>query len=266
MMINLLQSDFYRLFKSKAFYICTAVSVFLLAASICIMDWSIRMTANLGTESTVNLLMPYKDGISYGMIAFSSGDVHLFIAIFTAIFITAEFAQGTMKNVVSKGFSKVQIYLSKVITMTTASFIMIFAMFIIGTLTATIVTGSFGDINGSLILQMLKTGGIELFMHTALTAIFVMVAMTIRNNGGVIAVNIIGVMSLSGLIYTALNYLFKNKIDFSQYSLMNNIRLYNNMNQSVTGEDFLRSFLVGAAFLTVVTIGGILIFKKSDVK
>lgn len=265
-MINLLRSDFYRLFKSRAFYICTIVSVTLLAASIFIMDWSIRMTANLGNENSINLLMPYQDGISYGMIAFSGGDVHLFMAIFIAIFITAEFSQGTMKNVVSKGFSKTQIYLSKVITMTTASFIMIFSMFVFGTLAATFVIGSFGDITGSFLGQMLKTIGIELLLHTALTAIFVMVAMTIRSSGGVIAINIIGVISLSSLIYTALNYLFKNKIDFSQYSLMNNISLYHNMNPSVTGEDFLRSFLVGVAFLAVITIGGIFIFKKADVK
>ncbi|MDF2944896.1 MAG: putative rane protein [Herbinix sp.] len=265
-MINLLQSDFYRLFKSKAFYICTAVAAFLVSLSIFILDWSLSVASNINTTETVNMTFPYKDGISYGINAFSSGDVHLFIAIFTAIFITAEFAHGTMKNVVSKGFSKVQIYLSKVITMTAASFIMIFTMFIIGTISATIVTGVFSESSGTLIAQMFQIAGIELFLHTALTAVFVMIAMTVRNSGGVIAINIVGVMSLSSLIYVALSYLFHNKINFSDYSLMYNIQLFNNMNLTVTGLDYLRSILVGAAFLAAFTIGGIFLFKKSDVK
>lgn len=39
----------------------------------------------------------FKDGISYGLIAFTGGDIQMFIAIFSAIFITSEFVHGTMK-------------------------------------------------------------------------------------------------------------------------------------------------------------------------
>lgn len=263
-MKNLLKSDFYRLTISKSFYICSFVAALLYAFGIFILNWTVKMQASVGAEG-FDIPSMYKDGISYGIGAFSSGDVHLFIAIFTAIFITAEFAHGTMKNVVSKGYSRIQIYLSKVITMAVATLVMILIMFVVGTLAATIVTGSFGDITGTLAIQMLKVVGIELLLHTTLTAIFVMTAMTIRNNGGVIAVNIIGIVSLSSLIYLALELLFKNKFEFSKYSLLKNIAFYN-VNLTAAGEDFLRSALVAIVFFVIITVVGVFTFKKSDIK
>ena len=266
-MKNLLRSDFYRLFRSKSFYICTFVAALLMALNIFIIDWSIRVTSTLENAAATMpfAVNPYTNGISYGMIAFTGGDVHMFIAIFTAIFITAEFSHGTMKNAVSKGFHRVQIYSTKMITMTAAAFLMMFVMFVIGTIAATIVTGTLGDISGVLIGQMLKTIGMEFLLHTSLIAIFVMIAMTIKNIGGVIAIDIIGVITLSGLVYLLLEFLFKNTIHFTKYSLINNIKFYY-MNTTATGDDYLRSILVGIAFLVVATALGIFAFIKTDVK
>jgi len=266
-MKNLLQSDFYRLFRSKSLYICTFVAALLMALNIFILDWSIKIASSVESTAaampfTVN---PFTNGISYGMTSFTGGDVHMFIAIFTAIFITAEFSHGTMKNVVSKGFHRTQIYFTKLITMTAAAFLMMLVMFVVGTIAATIVTGTLGDITGVLIGQMLKTIGMELLLHTSLIAIFVMIAMTIKNIGGVIAIDIIGVITLSGLVYIILEFLFKNTIHFTKYSLINNIKFYY-MNTTAIGEDYLRSIIVGIAFLAVATTLGIFAFVKTDVK
>jgi ABC-2 type transport system permease protein len=225
------------------------------------MDWANKA---LGEENEMYSELPFKDGISYGLSALSNGNVQMLLAIFTAIFITSEFSHGTMKNVVSKGFLKLQIFFSKLITMIIAVYIIILANIIVGTLSATIVTGTVGDFTGEFVGEMLKTVGIELLLNAALAAVFVMVAMVIRNLGGAIAVSILGVLTLAPLIYTALEVFIKSKIDFTEFSLLFNIMFY--INETAAGSDYLRSSIVGIIFIVATTALGIFAFKKSDVK
>jgi ABC-2 type transport system permease protein len=207
----------------------------------------------------------FPDGITYGLSMVSGGQAIIFMAIFIAIFVASEFSHGTMKNAVSKGFPRHQIYLSKIITMITATYIMLFLMFVFGTISAAIITGKFGELSGDFVGHMLMITGIELLLHAALTAVYVLIANTIRNYGGAIAINIIGVSTFGVLIYQLLELLFKNKIRFTTYSLQHNINYFSpSLTQS--GEDILRAVIVGVAFLTVTTVLGILAFKNTDVK
>lgn len=263
-MLRLLQSDFYRLFKSKAFYICNLVAVVLLAGGVFLNDWASRIMAE-NPQSTSMPLSTIKNGISYGITTFSDGQVHLFISIFVAIFVTAEFVHGTMKNVVSKGFPKYQIYISKIITMVAATFIMMFTIFIFVTIAATIVSGKFGVITGGFLVQILGMIGVELLLHAALTALFVMVAMTIRNGAAVIAINIIGVNSILPMTFQLIDYLFKNKTQFSFYTLQYNIVTYY-QNLTPPAESIIRAIIVSVVYFSVATAIGIYAFKNTDVK
>jgi len=259
-MVSILKADFFRLFKSKSFYICALVSAVLFGLAIFVLDWSIKVTAAQGFE----MAFPYNDALSYGIVSFMDGTVHMITGIFVAIFVTSEFSHGTMKNVVSKGFSKVYIYLSKLIAMTVAEYIIVFATFVTGTLCAWIVTKEFGSLSGDFGEYFFKSIGIELYLSFALIALMLMVSMSIKNMGGSIAINILGVMSLGNILFSLLEYMVNGKIKFSKFSLIYNISFYTKMGAS--GSDYIRSLIVGAVFLIVSTVLGILIFKKSDVK
>lgn len=263
-MINLLRSDLYRLFKTKAFYVCSLVALALSALGVFMTDWANHM-ASQNPEMVSTSLTSIKDGLSSGLQVFSDGNVHIFMAIFIAIFITAEFSHGTMKNAVSKGFQRYQIYLSKIVTMIVATYIMISIMFIFTTISATIVSGTFGVLTWNYLGQILAMIGVELLLHAALTSVYVMVAMVIRNGAGVIAINIIVVNSVVPLLYMALTYLFKNKIKFYDYGLRNNILSYL-MSLTPPGEDVVRAIIVGLAFFAVTVAAGIFAFKNMDVK
>lgn len=260
---NLLKSDFYRLFRSKAFYICTLISTLLFMAGPFILQWSMRMIAK-SQNSDVIPELPYKSGISYGFTSFSSSDVHLFMAILIAIFVTAEFMHGTMKNVVSKGFPKTSIYISKLITMTAASHIMILMMLAFGVLAGTIVTGAFKAPDDDFLL-LFRMAGIEVLLHAALTSVFVMTGMVIRNTGGVIAVNIIGIFTLGPIIYQILDLLFKPKTSFTSYGLQYNINAFQ-MNLVKTASELTRAIAVAVIFFAVTSAAGILFFRKMDIK
>ncbi len=260
-MSKLLRSDFYRLFRSISFYICTIVAMGLMAINIILMDMANKMTEG---ETVFDITSRYKDGISYGLTAFSNGNVQMLLSIVLAIFVTAEFSHGTMKNVVSKGFSKLQIYFSKLITMLAATYIIIIATFIVGTLAATVIIGNIGDLNSDYLVQIFKTGGIEILLNTALVALLLLVAMVIRNLGGTIAINAIGIMSFGPLIFSLLEYLVKGKIKFSEFSLLNNIAFLANV--KAESSDYIRAIIVGVVFFTVSTTLGIIAFRKADVK
>ncbi|MBH1940663.1 ABC transporter permease [Mobilitalea sibirica] len=256
-MLRLLRSDFYRLFRSKSLYICALVAGLLMIGSAYMVKW--------GSRVSEEIVFSYKDGLSYGLMAFNGGDVHLFMAIFISIFVTAEFTYGTMKNTVSKGFSKIMIYLSKFITACVASYFLILVMFVAGLVSGTLITGEVGSFTGSFALHALRMVGIELLLHAALSSILVMVAMIIRNGGGTMAVNIIAIVTVGPVIYQLLELFFDHRIEFTKYSLRNNVMLYNAI-MAPPMEDILRSILVGICFLVVTLAIGILAFKNSDVK
>lgn len=262
-MSRLLKADLYRLFRSKSFYVCTLVLTLLLCASAYLVDWTYTLQENAQVSiQTTNLL---QDGISYGLWVFSGGDSHIFMAIFIAIFIASEFSHGTMKNIVSKGFPRYQIYLSKLITMTAFTFIMTMIAFLITTIAATLLTGVFGKLTWTYVGQILRMIGVEFLLHTALTSLFVMISMIIRNTGGAVATNIIGVITIGSLIYKMLELLFRNTIMFSEFGLRNNILLYfQNLTPAVN--DIIRAICVGVGFLLVTCVIGMLSFENMDVK
>jgi ABC-2 type transport system permease protein len=257
-MSGLLRSDFYRLFKSKSFYICTLVAIFLLNLNLFTIKWASNMSGEMG-EIYASLLP--KDGITYGIKAFSDGNTQMIFAIIVAIFVVAEFSHGTMKNIISKGFSRTQAYLSKLITMIIATFIIIFAGFLVTTASATVISGAIGSFSWDII----KIIGIELLLNAALISILLLSAMVVRNLGGVIAINIIGILSFGPLIFTLLEYLSDGKVMFTHYSLFYNMALYMGTT-AAAGSDYLKSALVAIAYLILTTVIGIFAFKKTDIK
>ncbi|MDF2543722.1 MAG: putative rane protein [Herbinix sp.] len=267
-MKNLLRSDFYKLFKSKTFYICALVASVLSAASIFILKWANSVMQSQGvvedpaTGAVINVL-PYKDGLSFGIAVFSDNTIPLFIGIIISILLSAEFTHGTMKNVVSKGFARHKVYLSKFLTMVTAAVIFMIIVSIVATLSASIALGAFGTLSGTLLLQLIRVWGIEILLVSAFVSVFVMVAMVVRNNGGVIAINIC-LLLFANLVYSLLELIFRHKIPFSDYSLLVNMASMANFQPE--GEVIVRAIIVGVCFLAVSLFIGLSMFRKVDVK
>lgn len=271
-MIKLLRSDLYRLFRSKAFYICMIIYAVLISGTAFLMNWSFKVIesnqeAIVGETITIQTTAEtlFKDGISYGISSLSDGTIQILLAIVISIFITAEFSYGTMKNIVSKGYQRPKIYLSKLITMVIMTLIMLIVGFLSGTIAVTIITGKLGTFTGTYLWEVMRVVGIETLLHIALASVFAMIAMVIRNNGGSIAGSIIGVSLFGTLIYQLLELIFKNKVKFSQYSLQYNIGLYR-LDIAPPMDDIIRSIIVGIAFLVLSTVIGIIAFKNTDIK
>lgn len=149
--------------------------------------------------------------------------------------------------------------------MIAALFIMIFVLFIASVIAGTIVTGEFGTFTAATVGELFSIIGIEMLLYTALTALFVMIAMIVRNNGGVIAINILGVISFGTLIFSLLEYLFDSKIKFTEFSIQYNISQFY-MSMDLSSSTYIRALIVGLVYLIVSTGIGIFAFSKSDIK
>jgi len=257
-MSNLLKTDFYRLFRSKSFYICGFIAFALFDLGLILIYLLSNMAAVNGAEISVA-----KSGIEFGLNAFPDMDSQIILSIIIGIFITSEFSHGTMKNVVSKGFSRIQIYFSKLITMIAATYMIILVTFLTGTIGASIITGKIGDFSSNSIAKYARTIGIELLLYAALTALLVAVGMLIRNLGGVIAINIVGIIIFIPIILNILQAISNDKIKFMDFTLMSNMSLY-----VVNAEPaaYLRTFIVALAYFAVPTALGVFAFVKADVK
>lgn len=258
-MLNLLRSDLYRLFRSKSLYICTAVAVGFNILGLIISKWAANSSPQLEGLAPIS-------GIDSAMKSLADSNALTIISIFIPIYIIAEFSHGTMKNVVSKGFSKIQIFLSKFITMIIASYLIVLATIIIAAIGATIITGTFGTLNGDYPVELLKVTGIEMLLNIAFVGLIVFISMTIRNLGGTIAINVIGIMQIAPALFMGLQYLVKNKIKFQTYDLFFNMSFFTSNFGSGIGSDYLRAAIVGLIILAVSVAIGLLTFQKSDIK
>jgi len=131
---SLLRADFYKLKRSKSFWICSLVGV----------AFAVLMV--IGTNASINRLMaadPTSPGYAtaqamhaaasavWAIPSFLSQNFIVLLAgIFASVFITAEFGNGTIKNTVSRGSERVTVLLSKFVTSGVAS-LFIFAVSIL---------------------------------------------------------------------------------------------------------------------------------------
>lgn len=259
-MLNLLRSDLYRFIRSKSFYICTVISIALFVINALALKWTSTLS---GSQTEVITNMIPSGGMEYGISVFS-GNALMLLGIIVGIFVAAEFSHGTMKNVVSKGFLKWKIYLAKFISVLLATYFVLFITMVAGVLAASFLFGGLGDFTGAFVAEMFKIIGIEMLLYVAMTSFFLMVSMVVRNLGGVMAIVIIWPALVEPLLFQLLQLVSKNKIHFSDYSLVNNISLYKNV--PVIGGDYLRSTIVALVYLVLTLGAGIYLFQKSDIK
>ena len=254
---KLLKADLYRLFKTKSYYILNITILGLI-----LLNLIIAKRQDIVDET--DLLSEFT-GIEVSAGVVTGGNVAIYMSIFVAIFVAHEFTHGTMKNVVSKGYSRIKIYLSKLIAVSVATTLMFLAILIFTTIVGTVVTGEFGEITGTYALEFLRMLAIVTLLYLAFSSLYLMIVMIVRSSGGAIAINLIGVTMFGPEIYELFNWLFKNKYDFNKYSLTNNVLLYNE-SLSPPLEDIGRSIIVGLVFLVVTTLIGSLVFEKTDIK
>ena len=132
-MINLLRGEFYKLFRSKCFYICSivmAVFVLMIYGMFAMTDAVVQgqmanETGNLVItvdEAVVSDASVWDDmGIATILPMLFSSAGSLIVSIFAGIFVYGEYANGAIKNVVGKGYSRWSVFGAKYVATVTGT-------------------------------------------------------------------------------------------------------------------------------------------------
>lgn len=287
-MINLIRGEFYKLFRSKVFVVLLFLSILFGIGSVMLTQMTMNMFKEMDpvsieqmdkiTESTgeSQIGISFSSNMSYAEYeelysnyngvknfetSFGGNTFQVFILILTSMFIVIEFTTGSMKQIVSKGFSRTKILLAKFITLSVANILIMVLIVLLSFLIGGLHWG-FGDIDMTTISQMSKLLGIQILGVIGYTALTMMIAYLFRSNAACITINFVVIM-FSGLLIRFLELIFKHS-EIGPYWILNSIMSMNRF--FLPGAEYLKSFLVITITGVICTLVSIFRFKRLEIK
>lgn len=273
-MPNLMHSEFYKLQKSKSFYICGIVMivfVLLVYGTLFLMDKAQQENVENGSYGvTVTVENAEENAFVWDSIGILDVEQQMFggfagiiIAVFAAIFVIGEYGNGAMKNITGKGYARWKIFLAKYIA-TGAAVILLLLFMVLAVVLFGIIFKGTGGLTGEFFKNLCVYTGIQLFLGAALTGIMVTISEWCRNLGAGISISIC-VVIFSTTLVSALDLLFR-KLQFrpSDYWLLNFVE---QCPVTEIGSRLIVRAVVSAVFWIVLSlIVGVWHFQKTDVK
>lgn len=269
-MKELLAFEFRKLWRSKSLWICTIVMVVLNIASVVITYSTQRMINNLTGGSDMGLdiggTLITSSGLKSLVTSASGTNYTIMFAIFVTIFICADFSEGTIKNILSRGFSREQVYFAKSITIVTGGLVFSIIAIASNFLAAVIAFGAGTGYSGTVIVILL----VQMLALAAYIMFDVLLAVLFTRAGGAMTLGIIVPMVvplLGQLIDLALSSVF-DSINFGD-SVVTNYLIGNNLSTvsslSVSGKDLLFGGIIFGVYIILFTLLGLLSIRKKEV-
>lgn len=285
-MLNLLRGEFYKLRKSKCFYVCCIVAIafvflnygmFALADHILHTEATEEETEMAEGDASVHVYYEGKEELSeeesvwdtMGILDITATVVNdcsiIIIEVFVAIFVFGEYANGAIKNSVCSGLGRWKIFLAKLVASNVGVIIMQVVMVFFVWLLGMFFIGS-DNITGEVYRNLFQYMGMQIILGIALTTIMVTLNQICRNMGAGIAIGI-GIVAFSSFISTGIDTVLKFlKLDvrFSKYwipELMGE-RPLADMESSFV----LRAIISAIVWVILATVGGMIHMKNTDVK
>ncbi len=259
-MLSLIRSDFYKLFRTKAFYACAIIAALLSSLGVILLNSAIN--SELGISAS---LLGY-DGI-YALTTGTS-QATLFVTIMISMFVPNEFSFGTIKNIASKGVSRMNIYLTKVVMGIFISIAYVLFCAVVSFAVGSIMWGT-GELTREVYLNIFKMLGLFLVAEIAIQCVFVMVGFFIRQTGGTVAVNLAITIAVPVVVIPAINFGVQSLLkveDFDASKYWPVVYLSKYMSMDIVPEDIKIGLIVCAAWAIISTAVGIFFFYKRDVK
>jgi len=260
-MHNMIKSDFYKLSHRKSIIVAPLVMAFLaLIAALLLFaifnDVDTNNTFFGGMGSGKNFILSSTSQVS----------LSLFLALFAAFVFAGSFSDGTIRNQVSMGYRKTEVYFSKLIVLVVLTVILsIFSFVIVGLCSMILGYGTeftlaeFGRIMTSFALQTL--------VMIAYTCFFSMIASLIRTKGGAIGISLGIEIVLSFLMAIfELLALTNDSLKNIRYAFLSGVLEITTKATAFTTNDLLLATLVPLAYIIVSTAIGVAVFESRDIK
>lgn len=281
-MLNLIRSDIFKLRKAKYFWILLFINILLAVGTVYLLDFTYKLAGDsmeaqltqeqaalddAGMNVSVEGIPTGHDQLSASgqLLTFFAGNTTLLMSVLISLFVGSEFNNGTVKIIASRNYSRLKIYLSKLLVGILASILFTLVFVLTATLTATALWG-FGDVSGSYASQLLLKGALELLLGASYVSLFVMFSILIRQSGGSLAANIC-FLEFTSLLVTLgemlIHHFLDRTVTLSDYLPD---MCMTALTQDPDRNTLLRAALVGVCFLLVPTLVGAANFRKRDIK
>lgn len=276
-MINLLKGEFYKLFRSRAFYVSAAVSVFFVIFMYGMLVTADKVQSGQMDNGTGGVVVengqenepPILEQLgNLDVLQQLYANCNRFlIVVFASIFVIGEYTNGAVKNVVGKGYTRWQIFLSKFISVSAATII-----FMLITTAASLIAGRMVLVNQTydhaFFTDLFTYLGIQTLLSVGICGMSMLVAEVCRSLGAGITINFL-IATFSSLVMTGLDLLVRlaapgTDFSFSDYWLFG---MQENCPMAGVSADVpVRIIVVGLVWLVLCAGLGLWHFKKADIK
>ena len=261
-MKKLLKFEFYKLFKQKSFYICTAIILGLAALNLVAIKY---LLSEIESEPNLIFSSPIRSVMST-----VSGNFTMLSGIFVALFVCGDFSQQTIKNIYSRGFSKTEVFFSKYIVAVVGTLIMLALNYAVSFIFAAIFLGEI-SITGTELYQIAA----QIITILAFTSFAFTLSMIFRKTGASIALTIVGptIIDLLLLILSTIigsqglltKYFISGILSILSSSTLDATSLMNTITEgALTNADITQFLLISLAYAVVFVVIGFFVNKKRD--
>ena len=240
-MLNILKSDFYKMRKSKTF----------LFSMVGCVAFAILVTVTMRVEPD---MFEYFGGTG-ALIGNIPSLMHIYAtAAFVAIFISSEFRNGTIKNIISRGTGRIVVVFSKFIVCSIGAITIMIVFMVALVAMGTILMGF--DPNGILSISgLVKIIALQGLTAIGFTALFALMTMTIRNLGGAIAAN---------FAWVAIAIFIFGVIDIGEFWLAWNVFTFSTF--SIYTADVVHGIVLALSWIVLTMLLSTATFAKRDIK
>lgn len=244
-MMNVVSSEFYKIFKSKIFY---AISIILLAMNG--ISFAASIPLKIKGKMSGTGFFNYQESYSVDIIFY-------IILVFVAYLITTEYANGSIRQMACHGISRWKLVLGQYIAMSSVITVVLLGFGILNLLSCTILS-ELGEVDSTAFIRM-NIGIIAMFWGIAGIGTFL--SYLLKNEGITIIVSVLLVVS-SNFIVSLLTLLTKNDV-FIRYSLTNMRKTI--INFTSKPEDVVKYSIIFLLIGIVTICGSSLLFSKRDI-
>lgn len=248
---RLLHFEFHKLVRQRSFYICLAVAVAMLLATTytgVLIGRGVAEPADMGI-----------DGMDVMIGAVSGGTLSMVIGVFVPLFVCEDYASGTIRNIITRGYTRLGIFAAKLIAVLLAAACMtvvcMAAAYIIGT--------AFGGRGAQAFdADVVKILLCQLAVMLAQAALFYAISSVLQKTGGAIAICLVLPMVMTIVLALADTALAEREIELSAYWLDHVSSALGSF--EATREDMKKALLTALSYLLVSSAGAFLAVAKRE--
>lgn len=247
-MHKLLKMQLRNIFHSKLFYVCLGITLLLSPVLSFVADVALK-----GVKIADEVLISDPIKAFPEMASFMRGEVSLVTTVFVVLFCCLDFNEGTAKNIIARGYSKVQYLFSKYIS----TIIGVCVMYLV-TLVLTFVLFFRNGIGfeSSLLFEILN----NFIASLAVIIMYSTISLILEKNGTAIIACLFAPSIISLILSLLDNYLHLN---VAKYWIENISKIY--LNNPTTGNFLLTTLYYGIYIVFFVLLGNYL-FKSKEIK